>query len=395
MLEQAAGHMRRYDILIAGGGAAGLSLALQLAQSPLRDRAILIVDRDAKDTDDRTWSFWTDRPTPYDEIVCARWRRLKFASGQCALTIDLGGYHYQMIRAIDFYRFARRTLAERPNIAFLRGDIERIDDGAEEARVIVNGETIGAAWVFDSLFSWSALRRQVAAFPCHCLLQQFEGWEIETLEPAFDAQVATFQDFRTPQRDGVEFLYVLPLSSNRALVEYVLYTAEPVSLALRESALRSYLGGALGLGTYHIVRRERGVTPLTDWRFPRRAGRRVMTLGVKGGRIKPSTGYAFTRMQEDAAAIVRSLVSAGEPFRVAPSPWRYRFFDAALLDIIERHPERAIAIFTALYQRNTAERLFRMLDERASTWENLRMVPSLPAQLVLRALARAPALRHV
>lgn len=120
-----------------------------------------------------------------------------------------------------------------------------------------------------------------------------------------------------------------------------------------------------------------------------------MTVGVKGGRIKSSTGYAFTRMQEDAAAIVRSLEDTGDPFHVASSPWRYRFFDAALLDIIERHPERAIAIFTALYQRNSAERLFRMLDERASAWENLWMVPSLPAQFVLRALARLPALRQV
>lgn len=41
--------MIEYDYIIAGGGAAGLSLAYQLVQSSLRDRRILIIDRDEKE----------------------------------------------------------------------------------------------------------------------------------------------------------------------------------------------------------------------------------------------------------------------------------------------------------------------------------------------------------
>jgi lycopene beta-cyclase len=58
--------MKSYDIIIAGGGAAGLSLACHLVQSPLRDRRVLIVEQDAKDQNDRTWCFWTDGPTLFD-----------------------------------------------------------------------------------------------------------------------------------------------------------------------------------------------------------------------------------------------------------------------------------------------------------------------------------------
>jgi 2-polyprenyl-6-methoxyphenol hydroxylase-like FAD-dependent oxidoreductase len=48
-----------YDFAILGGGAAGLSLALALMRSPLKDRSILIVEKDAKDKDPRS-SRWKD-----------------------------------------------------------------------------------------------------------------------------------------------------------------------------------------------------------------------------------------------------------------------------------------------------------------------------------------------
>jgi lycopene beta-cyclase len=67
-----------YDFIIAGGGAAGLSLAYHLMRSPLRDRSILIVDKDAKDHNDRTFCFWTDRPSLFDDLVYRSWSQLRF-----------------------------------------------------------------------------------------------------------------------------------------------------------------------------------------------------------------------------------------------------------------------------------------------------------------------------
>ena len=55
-----------YNFILAGGGAAGLSLAVQLASSPLKDQSILIIDRDRKQANDRTWCFWARTPTLLD-----------------------------------------------------------------------------------------------------------------------------------------------------------------------------------------------------------------------------------------------------------------------------------------------------------------------------------------
>ncbi len=99
--------MQMYDFIIAGGGAAGLSLACEMIHSPLRDRSILIVDKDAKDRNDRTWCFWADRPTRFDAIVSRSWSRLRFASSTYTKIVDLYPYRYQMIRRTGYHRADR------------------------------------------------------------------------------------------------------------------------------------------------------------------------------------------------------------------------------------------------------------------------------------------------
>ena len=385
--------MKSYDVIIAGGGAAGLSLAYHLVHSPLCGRSILIVEKDAKDQNDRTWCFWTDKATLFDSIVSRSWSQIQVLGERFEKTLDLHTYRYKMIRGIDFYRFARQALSACPQVEFLQGNVEMIEDGEQEASVLVDGQQYTGTWVFDSLFNWSAFKPDQDRY--YYLQQQFLGWEIVTPEQAFKPQVATFLDFRAPQEKGMHFFYVLPFSERHALVESVLCTAAPISWEACEQALRKYLATGLGIKEYCIGREERGISPLTDWPFPRQSGRRVMTIGTLGGRVKPSTGYAFLRMQEDSSAVVRSLLKMGHPFGVPDSPRRYRFFDSVMLEIMTHHGERIGSIFTTLFKRNPTERIFRFLDEVASPWENCLMIPSLPPQLLLQALLRLDAVRRV
>jgi lycopene beta-cyclase len=385
--------MKPYDVILAGGGAAGLSLACHLARSPLCDRRVLIVEQNAKELDDHTWCFWTDRPTLFDDMVSRSWSQLQVLGQHEVSTLDLQAYRYKMIRGIDFYRFARASLGEHPQADFLQGRVERIEDGVEEVSVVVDGRKYTGTWVFDSLFDWSAFRPDPARY---CFLaQQFKGWEIDTEKSMFNPQLATLLDFRTPQEYGMHFFYVLPSSERRALVESVLCTTAPASWEYSEQALRRYLESVLGIADYRIRREEQGLSPLTDWPFPRRTGKRIMAIGTQGGRVKPSTGYAFLRIQQDSSAIVRSLLEVGHPFRVPKSPRRYRFFDSVMLSIMARHTERIEPIFTALFKRNSARRIFRFLDEAASPWENFLMMPTLPPRLLWQALPQLDAVRRV
>ncbi len=385
--------MKSYDMIIVGGGASGLSLATCLSHSPLCDRSILIVDKDAKDQNDRTWCFWSNQPTFFDDIVYRSWSQLQVLGEHFEKTLDLQEYRYNMIRGIDFYHFAHQVVSKCPNIEFLRGNVECIKDGDQQAVVLADGEQCSGTWAFDSRFDWSAFKPDPDHF--HTIHQQFKGWEIEANERPFNPQVATFLDFRTSQTKGAHFLYVLPISEQCTLVESVLCTTTPVRWELCDQALQDYLKSMLGITSYTILREERGINPLTDWPFPRQIGKHIMAIGNHGGMVKPSTGYAFLRMQADSSAIINSLLKAGHPFNIPFSPRRYRYFDAVMLEIMSQHANRIESILLSLFKQNPARRIFRFLDETATLGENALMVPTIPSQLLLQSVLHLGALRWV
>jgi len=186
----------------------------------------------------------------------------------------------------------------------------------------------------------------------------------------------------------VRFFYVLPLSERRALVEYTLFSAARPRGDECTLALKTYLETAWGIRQYRVLSQEGGVIPITDQPAPRRAGRRIMTIGVKGGRLKPTTGFAFQRIQQDSAAIVRSLLQTGQPFHVPADSPRYRLYDALMLEVMSRHGDEIKSIFTTLFKRNPIERVLRFLDEAGSPWEDLRLIATLPPRLFLQPLFR-------
>jgi lycopene beta-cyclase len=382
----------RYDFVIAGGGLSGLSLAYQLAQSPFGDdKSILIVDQSPKSRNDRTWGFWSDRPTPFDGIVDRSWKRLRFATPNLERTSNLGGYRYNVIRGLDFYEFIRDDLAALNNVVFQQGRVRHIEDGSDAATVTIDDQVVSAKWLFDSCFGRAKSPADLRRY--HDLKLHFVGWEIRTEEPAFDPWVATLMDFRTPQENETRFFYILPFNERQALVEYTIFSNSVLSHAEYQRSLRQYIREQLAIEVFEIVRQESGCIPVTDRPFQRQLGQRVMSIGAKAGRIKPTTGYAFTRIQEDSAAIISSLQRNGHPFDVPADPYRYRLSDSILLEIMAQRGRLIRPIFEAMFRRNKIGRIFRFLDEVASPWEQLAIIPTLPALPFLRVLFRRLILR--
>ncbi len=371
-----------YDVIIAGGGLAGLSLACHMVRTPLRDRSILIVDRDPKKRNDRTWGFWTDKPTLFDEAISRSWTRLRVAGGKAAeQVLELGAYRYSVIRGIDFYDCARAQLAAFDNVTFLQGSVQEISDGVDRARVRVDGSEFRATWVFDSL----PVRLPVAGGAYQLLKMHFRGWEVVTPRPAFDPETMTLMDFRTPQAGEMRFFYVLPYAQDRALVEYTIFSERTLTRGEYEAALHSYLDEILGIDDYAVEAEERGAVPITDDPLIRTLGRRVMAIGARAGRIKPSTGYAFMRVQRDCEEILDSLLLHGHPFDVPDDPDLHDVLDAVLLRVMAQNGDRVQHAFARMFRRNPVDLILRFLDETSSPWDNLMLITSMPPAIFAKA----------
>ena len=126
-----------YDIIIAGAGAAGLSLAAALVQSSWRDKKILLVEPEAKDKNDRTWCFWSEDAAGLTAIASCKWDRINFISPQYQRRIEINPYAYWMVRGIDFYNAMRTLIGNFPNVSWQTGRVTQINDGKDMATVQV------------------------------------------------------------------------------------------------------------------------------------------------------------------------------------------------------------------------------------------------------------------
>ena len=95
------------------------------------------------------------------------------------------------------------------------------------------------------------------------LIQHFKGWIIETPGPVFDPGIATMMDFRVHQDRGTSFAYVLPFTTNRALVEYTLFTKSLLSPEEYDEELRNYIQSIQAISDYKVIAEESGAIPMT------------------------------------------------------------------------------------------------------------------------------------
>jgi len=370
-----------YEYVLVGGGAAGLSLAYHLAREPrLAGRRVLLIEPEPKDQNDRTWSYWADEPGLFDHLAVREWTSIAFRSPGFEQILRLSTYRYRTIRGLDFYQFVHQALvAKAAQFTLVRGTVAQLTETATGvvARTMA-GQEFTARYAFDS--RPPALERQPDKY--RYLLQHFVGWEIETDHDVFNPDVVEFMDFRGLQHHEARFMYVLPFGPRRALVEYTLFSAKVLEKAEYEAHILEYLKNTLGLASsqYRITAEEIGAIPMTDHPLPARAGARIINLGTRAGRAKPSTGYAFQRIQAQSARLVAALAATGHPpADPTGDQWQFHWFDTLLLDIMQRQGETTRDLFAQLFERNPVERVLRFLDEKTSWVDNLRIMNSVSA----------------
>lgn len=362
----------RYDYIIAGAGCAGLSLAIHLINSgKFADKKILLIDKDSKKKNDRTWCFWETKQGLFEPLVYRKWQQAWFYGKNISRLLQLLPYEYKLIRGSDFYKYCFDIIGAQKNFEFISGEIEKIN---ENGSVVLNGQKFESDYIFNSIiFEKPALKPTQ-----YYLLQHFKGWIIETAVPVFDANQPVLMDFRVGQEQGTTFVYVMPFSETQALIEYTLFNDHLLEQQQYDSGLKDYTNHFLKIDSYKIIEEEFGVIPMTNYRFPVRNGK-IINIGTAGGQTKASSGYTFRFIQKHSAALVKQLIDLGNPFLNKPvSASRFHFYDSTLLHILSHHQLPGEKIFSDLFKKNNPQQVLRFLDNESSLKDELRIISSLP-----------------
>jgi lycopene beta-cyclase len=386
-----------YDIIIAGSGLAGLTLATELVRRPcFRDKRILLLDRDTKTKNDRTWSFWATPQEDIPPVVYRTWEKARFYAPGIEVDMDMGDYRYHKVRGLDYYTWCFRQLSAHPNVERLQARILRIDAG--RGVVHTDRSDFQAPFVFNSAQTAPGLmpdhHRFASPFSATGadipggytrLLQHFLGWHIRTKDPAFDPGEIRFMDFRVDQDGATRFVYVLPFSETEALVEYTLFSDRLLPDQAYARGLEDYIGRFMDIGSFEVTDTEFGIIPMTDYPFNPRASGAVWNIGTAGGFVKASSGYAFKRTRRKLTAFVDRWVSEGHPDASMPlSAWRFRAYDSVLLRVLRDQPEAGQRVFAQLFTRLPAHAVLRFLDEDSTPAAELLLMSKVPRTLFMQ-----------
>jgi lycopene beta-cyclase len=356
-----------YDIIMAGGGAASrIVLYFLQQQSSFAEQKILLIEGENK-ISEKTWCFWNKNNHPFEHLIAHSWDALEFRSENFSKTECITPYRYSCIKGRDFDAFFNEDFfPQHPNVSVLTGTITSTTQTAGKWTV----HTTDATYTCDLLFS-----NMAEPLKDNTLYQHFQGWFIEYDAPVFDPGKAVLMDFTAQHKTDFCFFYVLPFSGTKALVECTFYSSRIFNSAIYQSEIETYLQKHYG-NAFRIVSKEQGAIPLHSNAFPAPSQDNLIKIGQSAGMIKPSTGYAFQRMVEDAALIAASLHAEQQQRRSRPA--RFLFYDRLLLHIIREEPLRATHIFQQLFCKSRIQDILTFLDENSGLADEVKIFSGLP-----------------
>lgn len=285
---------KNFDAVFVGGGLASCLSALRL-RAARPDARIAIFEAGPEICGNHTWSFHGPDVSAEAHgwlapMVAHRWERQHVIFPR-----------YSRMLETPYMCLTSETLRAQVRAAegievFERRPVAAI---AAEGLTLEDGGSVAAACVFDG--------RGFAPSPASEIgFQKFLGLEVECAEP-HGLEAPVIMDATVPQRDGYCFIYLLPFSPTRVLIEETYYSdGHDLSPQVLEENIRGY-AAARGWQIETVVRREQGVLPIALtldaealWRdLPGTA----VPIGLRAHLFHPVTGYSLPTAVDTAGRI--------------------------------------------------------------------------------------------
>jgi lycopene beta-cyclase len=364
-----------YDLAIIGAGASGLQLAYESIQADA-SKKLKILLLDSGDRSSKSWCFWEgEENSCFPFLVEKSWKNMTYRSSEGhTKTTDIGPLSYNYISSDRFFSFFfEQFIPKESRITHIQKRAKNIHPCIETHSIECEDGTIYLAKrVADS--------RPKKSEETSTVFQHFSGKFIEFDQPNLDETNVTLMDFSLPVStdEMAVFHYILPFSKTKALIETTVFTALPYDKEAYEAIWQTYMKTHYPSVPYKILSTEMGTIPMGN-QVKREEGT-IVSIGAAGGFMKASTGYAFTRMHQDAVHRANN-----KPLHV---PSRFRFYDTMLLKIMKKEMNKIPLVMDRLFKRVPAKLVLKFLDDKTSLNEEIKLLAQLDIPLFVKHLVK-------
>jgi len=367
---------RIYDLAIVGAGAAGLQLLyeyFQLAENI--DKQVLLID--SGDRTKKSWCFWAEKGhESFPFLIEKSWSQITYCSTQGRKqTQEINPQQYHYIPSEHFFNyFFDQYIPAHSQITVELGWVKNLTETSENVDIeLINGKSFVAERVANSIIEKSINLGEPI------LSQHFWGKFIEFDSDVLNSESVTIMDFSQKQLNPeyALFHYILPFTSRKALIETTVFSTQAYNEPEYEKMWNVYMEENFAGLSYQIIDIERGTIPMKQIK-PSSARGRVIPIGTSAGNVKPSTGYAFTRMHRDAIELVNKQKKTKKA--------RYSFYDSILLNMIQKENQVIPKVMDRLFSKMKFANILRFLDEKTNIGEELKLFSQLQIPLFLKHL---------
>lgn len=377
-----------FDLIIIGGGCAGLSLSLALLHFGYKGK-VLVVERRKQYQHDRTWSGWFSQT---DLALLPNLSKRTFASWSIAndssqYSHTSNAFPYYSISSEDFYTHALQKINASQTVQLVTGTSLSSHDlmAMTQSRVI---DTVG-------------LGIEVTR-PRYGLWQSFVGVMVSSSSPIFDMKTqshAMLMADMSQDDKGFFFTYIIPQNSRQALVEVTYFSTQVLAAdyltECSTQAAHRFIQHQQAFSDHQIMTMpiEHGHLPM--WEISKQSTHDHITLaGNISGALRSSSGYGFATIQRWAQETAQTL-SSSEPLPGTPlvkpryySRW-IQWMDNIFLIVLVRYPAQSQTIFLQMAKALKGDEFALFMSHRASLSIWVKVIMAMPKWPFIKAVWRS------
>ena len=362
-----------FDIIIIGAGVSGMILADELLSRT--NKKVLIIEKRKKFSYDKNLCFWNKPKNLITEVANNEWNKIAVYSNGEKKLYESNEIKYLRINSKTFYSFFIDRFKKRERIILkMNCSLKKIKRLTNQIIIETSRGTFKSNIVFDSSLKKEDLKKVK-------LFQHFKGIEIKTSKPVFKNKEVILMDIQN-KKNIFNFMYLLPFSKDRALVESTYFSSEIYDKEVYMQDIKEYIHEKFRINDFHCKYKEFGIIPMG--KIVHNDIKNIIKIGIAGNWNRLSTGYSLQNAFIYSKQLVDQILKNKPP--KIKEKYLLNFLDNIFCSFVLTQPRKVKSFFKSFFFKNRLIDIVNFLNSTTSLVNIIRIIISLPKLRLIQTL---------